>query len=96
VLLGSGQVNLWVLFPRTYFFLQCVPDTFPRKTFSDRLRTPQNPIRVGVNLLFVSDFFFTIGVIDALMRARRLMAWPASTGEGFRVSPVRLIRFPAQ
>ena len=42
---------------------------------------------------FVGDFFFTIGVIDALMRARRLMAWPASTGEGFRV---RLIRFPAQ
>ena len=32
-----GPVNLWVLFPRTYFFL---PDTFSRKTFSDRLRTP--------------------------------------------------------
>ena len=32
-----GAVNLWSLFPRTYFFL---PDTFSRKTFSDRLRTP--------------------------------------------------------
>ena len=32
-----GAVNVWVLFPRTYFFL---PDTFFRKKFSDRLRTP--------------------------------------------------------
>ena len=39
-----GPVNLWFLFPRTYFFL---PGTFSRKTFSDRLRTA--PLTVAVN-----------------------------------------------
>ena len=32
-----GTVNLWVLFPRTYFFL---PDTFSGKRFPTCLRTP--------------------------------------------------------
>ena len=45
-----GAVNLWALFPRTYFFL---PDTFSRKTFSDRLRTP--PLSCAENLLWSMD-----------------------------------------